>query len=83
MIWWELYQKADKIQAKILKKAKIIQSESEFKQYTVHRIGHPLGWDCSICIYQDDKLLHGTVVTIEPVSMSKSSPDFRFWLLSS
>ena len=37
MSWWELYQKADKIQAKILKKAKIIQSESEFKQYTVHR----------------------------------------------
>ena len=30
MSWWELYQKADKIQAKILKKAKIIQSESEF-----------------------------------------------------
>ena len=66
MSWWELYQKADKIQAKILKKAKIIQSESEFKQYTVHRIGHPLGLDVHDIYNQDDKLLDGTVVTIEP-----------------
>ena len=34
MSWWELYQKADKIQAKILKKAKIIQNETEQKSYT-------------------------------------------------
>ena len=66
MSWWELYQKADKIQAKILKKAKIIQSESEFKQYTVHRIGHPLGLDVHDIYNQDDKLLDGIVLTIEP-----------------
>ena len=38
----------------------------EFKQYTVHRIGHPLGLDVHDIYNQDDKLLDGTVVTIEP-----------------
>ena len=66
MSWWELYQKADKIQAKILKKAKIIQNETEQKSYTVHRIGHPLGLDVHDIYNQDDKLEEGNLLTIEP-----------------
>ena len=65
MSWWELYYKADKIQAKILKKAKIINKE-ECKTYTVHRIGHPLGLDVHDIYNQDQKLEEKNILTIEP-----------------
>ncbi len=66
MSWWQLYKKADDIQAKILKQAKIIKEEAEFKKYTLHRIGHPLGLDVHDIYNQDDKLEEGNVLTIEP-----------------
>ena len=64
--WFELYQKASKIQGKILKKTKLIKNSNDHKELTVHRIGHSLGLDVHDPVNYQEQIQPGTILTIEP-----------------
>ncbi len=62
----QVFAETSEIQANLLFKHKLIKNKADFKKYTVHNLGHPLGLDVHDPMDKDRKLEAGSVVTVEP-----------------